>query len=103
MPVEGSTGENRIGGGSWLSIVPEYVNVSPSGSLDPVPFNVTIARQVAPADAIWSGPASAVGGLLTLVTSVTALLALFGSEEAPDTTAVLVSIPGTVARTTMVT
>ena len=51
--------------------------MSPSGSLDPVPFSVTVARQVAPADAIWSGPALAVGGLLTRVTNVTALLALF--------------------------
>src|SRR5204863_224737 len=41
-PVEESVGANRIGGGR-LSIVHAYVNVSPSGSLEPVPFSVTIA------------------------------------------------------------
>ena len=42
-PVEGSVGENRIGGGSRLSIVHANVSVSPSGSLEPAPFSVTIA------------------------------------------------------------
>src|SRR5438445_13473143 len=38
-----------------------------------------------------------------MVTYVTALLALFGSDATPETTAVLVNVPAEVARTTMVT
>jgi hypothetical protein len=62
-----------------------------------------MARQLAPADRIWSGPACAVGGLLTLVSIVTVLLSLFGSNAAPETTAVFVNIPGALARAAMVT
>jgi len=95
-------GENRIGGGR-SSIVHAYVSVSPSGSLETAPFSVTMTRQLAPADTIWSGPALAVGGLLTLVVNVAALFELFGSGAVPATTAVFVSAPGAVARTTIVT
>ena len=56
-------------GPSTVPKEPVQVNVSgsPSGSAEPAPLSVIAAVQSAPACTVWSGPASATGGLLGIL------------------------------------